>query len=333
MKIRSILLTLVSLVLMAGLGYSAVRYHSQSTIRTVVPGRVYRSGQPTAKLLREAGRIGVRRVVNLRGDNRGSAWYRRERAQITAAGMTMKDLRFQGLDAMPRIEVQEFVRELDQTKEPVLLHCADGWDRTGWASAVTLALRGEPLDEVLRELSPARGHLCRRQRCHFHRFFRQYTDWLQATGKEHDAQNFRAWILDYAPGKYKAALRVRSESSITASPGEVVSFPVWLRNESDETWIVSGSRPVQMGARILPGDLDSTAALALFRKPNGPARDLARAQLSHDVRPGRSVETVLAIRAPVEPGPYWVHIDAVEEHVHWFSDLGLEGVLVRLQVR
>ena len=187
LKIRSILLALVSLIVAAGLGYLALRYHSQSTIRMVVPGRVYRSGQPTAKLLRTAEQIGVRRVVNLRGDNSGSAWYRRERAQIAALGMTLKDIRFQGLDAMPRIEVQELVRELD-AGQPLLLHCADGWDRTGWASAVTLALRGKPMAEVLRELSPVRGHVCRPERCHFHRFFRQYAAWLQRTGKTEGEQ-------------------------------------------------------------------------------------------------------------------------------------------------
>jgi len=331
LKIRPILLTVVSLILIAGLGYLAVRYHSQSTIRTVVPGRVYRSGQPTARLLRKAEQMGVRRVVNLRGDNRGSAWYRRERAQITAAGMTMKDIRFQGLDAMPRIEVLELVRELDAA-QPLLLHCADGWDRTGWASAVTLALRGEPFDAVLHELSPARGHLCRPERCHFHRFFQHYTDWLQRAGKSHDARTFREWVLDYAPGKYKAATRVRSEPSVTAGPGEIVAFPVSLRNESDETWVVSGARPVQIGARLLPGDRDPAAALALFRKPNGPARDLGRAHLPGDVKPGQTVETVLEIRAPVERGTYSLHIDVVEEHVHWFSDLGREGVIVKLHV-
>lgn len=297
----------------------------------VVPGRVYRSGQPTAGLLREAEQIGVRRVVNLRGDNSGSAWYRLERARIAALGMTLKDIRFQGLDAMPRIEVLELVGELD-AGQPLLLHCADGWDRTGWASAVTLALRGEPLGEVLRELSLVRGHVCRSERCHFHRFFRQYTAWLQRKGKDHEAQAFREWVLDYAPGKYKATTLVRGQTSITSGPDEVVTFPVSIRNDSDETWVVSGARPVQIGARLLPGDPDPASALALFRKPNGPARDLGRARLPGDVKPGQSADTVLQIRAPAEPGTYSLHIDAVEEMVHWFSDLGREGVIVRLRV-
>ena len=297
----------------------------------VVPGRVYRSGQPTPRVLRTAERIGVRRVVNLRGDNSGSAWYRRERAQIAALGMTLKDIRFQGLDAMPRIEVLELVGELD-TGQALLLHCADGWDRTGWASAVTLALRGKPIGEALRELSPVRGHVCRPERCHFHRFFRQYTAWLQRTGKDHEARTFREWVLAYAPGKYKATTLVRGETSITSRPDEIVTFPVSIRNESDETWVVSGARPVQIGARLLLGDLDPSAALALFRKPNGPARDLGRARLPDDVKPGQSAQTVLQIRAPLEPGTYSLHIDAVEEMVHWFSDLGREGVIVRLRV-
>jgi SAM-dependent methyltransferase len=51
-------------------------------------------------------------------------------------------------------------------------------------------------------------------------------------------------------------------------------------------------------------------------------QDDARAVLPRTVEPGESVDVVLPVQAPGEPGRYILEIDLVQEHVCWFAEQG-----------
>jgi protein tyrosine phosphatase (PTP) superfamily phosphohydrolase (DUF442 family) len=332
-------LLVIAPIALAGLLVTAyaVRWHwSTSTITPVIGQEVFRSGQPDEELLAEAKARGIGTVINLRGLNERERWYQREVAASAKLGLAVHDIRFQGLDSPPRLEVLRFASLLLNRNEPVLLHCADGWDRTGWASGVALALEGAPMDEVLAELSPLKGHICRRSECFLHGFFDEYAEWLERSGRAHSREAFRGWISDYAPRQYKATLRVLSDTPRTVRPGETIELPFEVINRSHLSWRTSGlERRVKAGMRIIgPYQQEVADPIAIFRTPNGPARDLSRLEFEREqIRPGERVTGTIAFTAPDRPGSYFAHLDLVEEHVHWFSDLGEAGIAFPLEVR
>jgi hypothetical protein len=51
------------------------------------------------------------------------------------------------------------------------------------------------------------------------------------------------------------------------------------------------------------------------------------------VPPGTAVTIELAVKAPVEPGPWLLEIDLVDEGVTWFKDQGSSTHCVRVDVQ
>ena len=326
-------------VVLAGLGLWGLRERYRGPVRAVAvaPGIVI-AGQPEAGEWRELLlRFGIRSVINLRGPRASERWYAEEAAACRDLGIARDDVRVKLDDAVPQHELRRLVALLEQRPRPLLLHCKDGYDRSGWGAAVALALAGEPLDRALEPLSPASGHLCRRDRCPLHRFFAEYVAWLDGAGATHSAATFRSWALTfYCPPPWDAAIELLAEPPRRVAPGQVVALPVRVANRSPQPWVLSAApdRGVRLGARCL-GPLDAPPAdpLAEFRRSNGPARDLARAGLEDGVIAAGSERLFdLHFPAPAAPGAYVVQVDMVDERVHWFSDLGGPGVTFPLEV-
>jgi sugar lactone lactonase YvrE len=57
-----------------------------------------------------------------------------------------------------------------------------------------------------------------------------------------------------------------------------------------------------------------------------------RVVLSRDLAPGESVELPLTLTTPAQPGNYTLRIDAVQEGVAWFGDMGSEVLNLKLRV-
>ena len=213
--------------LLAGL-IAAVALHfvvvlSGPNFRTVLPGRVYRSGQLSqARLESYARRHNVRTVVNLRGCCPTAGWYRNESDATSRLDLSQEDLSFSATRMPSRTAVSELIEVLDRSERPLLLHCHQGADRTGLASAVVLILEGVPLDQSLQQLGPASGHVPFGRTAHVDRFFALYRAWLSETGYEHSPAVFRVWATGhYCPdgGKAEFALVAPPEGSFRRAPG------------------------------------------------------------------------------------------------------------------
>ena len=211
-------------------------------------------------------------------------------------------------------------------------------DRSGWGGAVARCLAGEPLSRAMELLSPTMGHVCLPLTCPLHRFFALYEEWLERGQRPHTGASFRSWAMqEYCPPPYDAHLAWEADplpGSLMA--GELLELPIRVTNRSPETWRLSAEtdRGIRLGIRAL-GPFHELPAhpLAILRTPGNPARDLARAGMEEgQIHPGESHVFVARFNAPVEPGRYVLHIDMVDELVHWFSDLGGPGMLIRVQV-
>jgi len=129
-------------------------------IRVIEPGRAYRSAQldaRTLELLVEA--LGIRTVVNLRGENPDEPWYQREREVLDAAGVTLVDIRMSATELPPRAELLRLYDTFLTAEEPILIHCQAGADRTGAAAAIwRMVVLGDEREDAAAELSPCYGH-------------------------------------------------------------------------------------------------------------------------------------------------------------------------------
>lgn len=323
----------------AGIWLAASSVSRSHRLTAVIPGAVYRGAQLDAAALEEvASRFAIRSVINLRGGRGGERWYREEVDACRALGLGHADVRIKLDDAPPRQEVRRFIAYLDEMPRPLLLHCKTGSDRAGWGAAVARCLAGEPLEASLGELSLGAGHLCVPSRCPLHRFFAAYARWLAETHRQHDGATFRFWALEaYCPEPYDAALALlRPSPPLRAAPGATITAVVEARNHSHEVWRLSPatSHGVRLGARAL-GPLAGPLLdpLGVFRTPGSAFLDLGRAGLEEgEVRPGEARVFELAFSAPREPGSYSLQLDMVDEQVHWFSDLGRDGLVLSLEV-
>jgi protein tyrosine phosphatase (PTP) superfamily phosphohydrolase (DUF442 family) len=169
-----------------------------SNLHAVVPHQCYRCGQPTAASLGNMVRsLGIRTIINLRGHNEDESWYQQEIQAAAALGVPLRHI---GLSAYTPPSAEEFralIHALDDSPEPILLHCHSGSDRSGLASAAYLLLKTDTTLAIARQqIHPRYGHnpwggaACQRL------VLGQYADWLHRHGWEHRPERIRHWACE-----------------------------------------------------------------------------------------------------------------------------------------
>lgn len=139
----------------------AVTLAATGNFHTVAPGEVYRAAQPSAAAITNYQREhGVRTIINLRGENRGAAWYDNEIATARRLGIQHIDFKMSARRGITKEEAWRLIQVMERAPKPLLIHCESGADRSGLASALYLAAikrTGEKIAE--RQLSIRYGHI------------------------------------------------------------------------------------------------------------------------------------------------------------------------------
>jgi len=185
-------LLLASLVILLAEG---LRIFAGNNLHTVTAGRCYRSAQPTAALIEEMHRVhGIRSIINLRGDNPGEPWFEAEDTARKRLGIALYDAGMCSGEQVPEDDFRRFATAVKNAQEPILIHCANGNDRTGLGSAAYLLLRTDTsIADARRQLSLRYGHFSMGSAMCLHRVLDNYESWLRQTGQSHSPDRFYHW--------------------------------------------------------------------------------------------------------------------------------------------
>jgi protein tyrosine/serine phosphatase len=126
----------------------------------VEDGQLYRSGRMSSEELEKSVRqYGLKSVLNLEGARPQKPWYREEVAELDRLHIAHYDFRLSATRVTPPDQVATLLDIIRIAPKPLLVHCRNGVDRSGLASALYLAkLRNRDEDEAYGQLSLAYGH-------------------------------------------------------------------------------------------------------------------------------------------------------------------------------
>jgi protein tyrosine/serine phosphatase len=156
---RGWLASLIAVVAFAGGALAST--HLNNNFHAIVAGEAYRSAQPAADDIRAyRDKYHIAAIVNLRGAAPGQAWYDEEVRAANALGIRHIDFAMNARTELTPQQSQALIALLRSAPKPVLIHCKQGADRTGLASALYLAALAnatEPASEA--QLSVRYGHI------------------------------------------------------------------------------------------------------------------------------------------------------------------------------
>ncbi|WP_037261571.1 tyrosine-protein phosphatase [Roseivivax halodurans] len=104
----------------------------------VAPG-VYRSNQPTHRRFRTYARMGIKTVINLRGEDKYS-YYLFEKEACDRLGLTLVDAKLMARQAVRADRIIAVIDAIRAAERPLVFHCKSGADRTGFVGALYLLI-------------------------------------------------------------------------------------------------------------------------------------------------------------------------------------------------
>ncbi|MBI2805855.1 MAG: tyrosine-protein phosphatase [Planctomycetes bacterium] len=197
-----------------------LRVFTGSNCYVVVADKCCRSAQPTEQFLVNAQRAyGIRSVFNLRDENEDQAWYRRERDTCARLDITLVNAGLASKEQPPAHDFKRLILSMRDCPEPVLIHCANGNDRTSLASAFYLLLRTPAsLPEARQQLSLRYGHMYWTKAGCLGRILDSYEEWLQELAKEHRPDRLVYWAEHVYQPEYVTAVLPRRKPVRDNSP-------------------------------------------------------------------------------------------------------------------
>lgn len=147
--------------------WSAFHYHffDHAFLRTfwtnffeIAPG-VYRSNQPTHRRFERYAKMGIKSVINLRGEEKYSH-YLFEKESVEALGMTLYNSKMWARKTASRDRILHTIELLRTVPKPLMFHCKSGADRAGFTAATyLLVFQGATVAEAKKMLSLKYIHL------------------------------------------------------------------------------------------------------------------------------------------------------------------------------
>jgi protein tyrosine phosphatase (PTP) superfamily phosphohydrolase (DUF442 family) len=310
----------------AGVGAEIFNLLLGPNFHTVLPGRLYRTSQPSgARLEKLIRQYGIRTVVNLRGACDPTPWYLDECRVTSRNDVSLEDLGCSAGRLPPTYLMRQLIDILEQADGPILVHCQRGIDRTGLVSAVGLLLLTDADLETARDqLSLRYLHLKPGRTGNLDLFLDLYEEWLREQGKTHSSAVFRTWAREHYCGGENLADIVLLEPAgqpVRVPWGQASALRVRCTNRSVRPW------------QFHPGPTAGIHAAYQISTPEGRILPGERAGLFHAVvRPGEHIDLALALPPLRERGRYNVRVDLIDEQHGYFFQTGSEPLFVELEV-
>lgn len=314
----------VAIIIVVLIGAEAFRVMFGNNFHVVIPGEFYRCSQVTGvdveRLVRERG---MRTLLNLRGRGDGMDWYDGEALACQRLGISHECLTFSASRLPSRTELRQLIQVFDHTPRPIVVHCRQGADRTGLASAVLLLLQSDcSFAEARSKMGLRYGHWRWGPAGELGDFFDLYQTWLEKQSSQHTPALFRRWATEF----YDAGICSFEVLGITPMQdeiraGEHAGLKVKFRNTSGRPWEFHAiSRAgVHVTCEV---NTDASANVSwsvggLFEKTVGP---------------GEEVELIVLLR-PMPAGRYRMRIDLVNGERGPFVKFGQLPIEQELIVR
>lgn len=136
-------------------GFLRYYWHNKHEI---APG-MWRSNQPSPGRVLEAGRDGIKTIINLRGPRSDGGWQLEAEACETA-GITLLDFTARSRAAPDKAMLHATKALFEEAQLPALMHCKSGADRAGLMSALyVLIVEKKPAREAAQQLAWKYGHV------------------------------------------------------------------------------------------------------------------------------------------------------------------------------
>lgn len=124
----------------------------------ISPG-VWRSNQPDRRRVRRYHEMGIKTIINLRGESK-RGFYIFERRRCDRFGIRLIDISLQARAAAPREQFLALLDAFETCETPMLMHCKSGADRAGLASAMYLMhMKEVPVTEARKQLGLKFAHI------------------------------------------------------------------------------------------------------------------------------------------------------------------------------
>jgi protein tyrosine phosphatase (PTP) superfamily phosphohydrolase (DUF442 family) len=284
-----------------GLSAEAGRVIFGNNEHTVIPGKVYRSAQLSQQKLENViVEKGIKTVINLRGFGPDQGWYMADSQATHATGIGQEDITLSAKRYPPPSEIARLIDVLDRTEYPVLMHCAQGADRTGLASVIVLLLyTNASLSSARRQMWPRYGHFPVGRLYVLDQFFDYYEAWLAGQKEEHSPERFRHWLKNaYCPGPFRASFEAITPLPLEFPAGRGFSVKIRATNRAIEPWVFNPGATGGIKLRY-----------ALYKDVGIVYRDKA-GQIARTVRPGESIDFTLGFPPLAAPmaGLLWADL-------------------------
>ena len=124
----------------------------------IAPG-VYRSNQPTRRRFEKYAAMGIKTVVNLRGEEKYSH-YLFEKETCDALGLELLNAKLWARKAAGPHRILGVLDALRAAEKPMMFHCKSGADRAGFVAAMYLMVfENQPVEVARKQLSLKYIHL------------------------------------------------------------------------------------------------------------------------------------------------------------------------------
>lgn len=187
----------VTAVIIGGVSWYAYYYVFKAGFAEVVPGKIYRCGQPTpGRVLDLVKDKGIKTVICLRGGTDPAVLAVQDAA--AANGLTFYNIELSSNFPPKPERMVELIDALENSPKPALIHCRQGVDRTGMASAVAaLLIGGESFEKALEQLPVMRAN---KLKSHVSDILAAYKAHCERTGEDiDDPDNFKRWVREDYP--------------------------------------------------------------------------------------------------------------------------------------